>query len=122
MRNLVTASPELSSPFLWGLSTQQLRSEFWGRAESPPRVASLFYSYFPLCLPYFVLYPTTLYIYLYFTPLPTSSFPLPLFRVRQNKLLSSSNPSHLRKAELFSSPLLKQLNNPNLFRSVLLTV
>lgn len=48
------------------------------------------------------------YTYIYTLPHCLLPHPPPICRVRQNKLLSSSNPSHLMKAELFSS-LLKQL-------------
>ena len=92
----------------YGGRAQQIQSELWGRGEFPPRLTSLYFSYFPLCLAYCIFHPTTLYVYLYFTPLPTSSCPQHVFRARQNKLLSSSNPSHLMKAEFFLS-LLKPL-------------
>lgn len=45
----------------YGGRAQQIQSELWGRGEFPPGLTLLYFSYFPLCLAYFIFHPTTLY-------------------------------------------------------------
>ena len=58
----------------YGGRAQQIQSELWGRGEFPPRLTSLYYSYFPLsCLFYFSSYYTIRISILY----PTAYFLIP---------------------------------------------
>lgn len=106
----------------YGGRAQQIQSELWGRGDFPPRFTSLYYSYFPLCLAYFIFYPTTLHVYLYFTPLPTSSSPPPPFVGwgRINYFLVAIQVIWWKR-NYFRLFLNNLNNNPNLFMSVLLT-